>query len=194
MNEHNEATLKDHLEMTWAALVSTKKELDSLKDLRQKFDESEEKKQGLKKSMETCQAEIHYLTQALDSVNLNQREMMNDLKREMTDELERKMEEGLEKIANKAHTLKRRPSPTLRFNPDDIINEPSMSDVHQGPAETTPRRKIEVRVSDSSLSKLSLSQTREEPGKSFSPKEEIPFRTARSRFFVSRKSNSSSPG
>lgn len=192
MNEHNEAALEDHLEMTWAALVRTKKELDSLKDLRQKFDESEKKNQGLKKSMETCQAEIHHLTQAVESLrflNLSQSEMMK--------EMERKMEEGMEKLANKVRTFKRKPLPAVRFpfNTDEIINEPSMSDVHQRPAKTTPPCETVVHDNVSYLSKLRFYETLEEPAKSFSPQEdEIPFRVSKSRSSRIRETYLSSLG
>lgn len=96
MNDHNEATLEDHLEMAWGALVSTKIELDSLKDLRQKFHESEENNKELKKSMEACQDDILNLNHAVASLQLvtfKQREMMKDM--------EKKMEENVEKLASK---------------------------------------------------------------------------------------------
>ena len=145
MNDHNEATLEDHLEMAWAALVSTKRELDSLKDLRQKFHESEESNKGLKKSMEACQDEILNLTHAVASLQLvtfKQREMMKDM--------EKKMEENVEKLASKVRRsievgqvktqrtlVKRKPAP------GEVIYAPSLSDVRQGP----PRCNVEVNES-----------------------------------------------
>lgn len=141
MNAHNEATLEEHLEMAWAALVSTKRELDSLKDLRQKFDESEENNKGLKKSMEACQAEIRNLALAVESLQLvtfKQREMMKDM--------EKKIEENVEKLASKVRRsievgqmktqrtlVKRKPTP------GEVNYTPSLSDVRQGPTDTPLR-------------------------------------------------------
>ena len=141
--------MEDHLEMAWAALVSTKRELDSLKDLRQKFHESEENNKGLKKSMEACQDEILNLTHAVASlqmVTFKQREMMKDM--------EKKMEENVEKLASKVRRsievgqvktqrtlVKRKPAP------GEVIYAPSLSDVRQGPTDTPPRCKAEVNES-----------------------------------------------
>lgn len=147
MNDHNEATLEDHLEMAWAALVSTKRELDSLKDLRQKFHESEESNKELKKSMEACQDEILNLNHAVASLQLvtfNQREMMKDM--------EKKMEENVEKLASKVRRsievgqlktqrtlVKRKPTP------GEVIDAPSFDDVRKGATDTPLRCKGDVK-------------------------------------------------
>ncbi|XP_067054589.1 TNF receptor-associated factor 4-like isoform X2 [Acropora muricata] len=146
LNDHNEATLEDHLEMAWGALVSTKRELDSLKDLRQKFHESEENNKGLKKSMEACQDEILNLNHAVASlqlVTLKQREMMK--------EMEKKMEENVEKLASKVRRsievgqlktqrtlVKRKPTP------DEVSYAPSFDDVRKGATDTPGRCKSDV--------------------------------------------------
>lgn len=143
MNDHNEATLEDHLEMAWGALVSTKRELDSLKDLRQKFHESEENNKELKKSMEACQDEILNLNHAVASLQLvtfKQREMMKDM--------EKKMEENVEKLASKVRRsievgqlktqrtlVKRKPTP------GEVIYAPSFDDVRKGATDTPLRCK-----------------------------------------------------
>ena len=136
MNDHNEATLEDHLEMAWAALLSTKRELDSLKDLRQKFHESEESNKGLKKSIDACQDEIINLTAtvaSLQSATFKQREMMKDM--------EKKMEENVEKLASKVRLVgqlktqrtlvKRKPTP------GEVIYTRSLSDTGQGPTDSS---------------------------------------------------------
>lgn len=146
MNDHNEATLEDHLEMAWAALVSTKRELDSLKDLRQKFHESEENNKELKKSMEACQDEILNLTHAVASLQLvtcKQSEMMKDM--------EKKMEENVEKLASKVRRsievgqlktqrtlVKKKPTP------GEVKYESSFDDVRKGATDTPLRCKGDV--------------------------------------------------
>ena len=136
--------------MAWAALVSTKRELDSLKDLRQKFQESEENNKELKKSMEACQAEIVDLTHAVASLQLvtfKQREMMKDM--------EKKIEENVEKLASKVRRsievgqmktqrtlVKRKPTP------GEVNCAPSLSDVRQGPTDTLLRCNGKVEVNE----------------------------------------------
>ena len=69
--------MEDHLGMTWAALVSTKKELDSLKDLRQKFDASEEKNQRMKAEFYGLVREVQHLKSSDNEL----RKMMKDMKK-----------------------------------------------------------------------------------------------------------------
>ena len=63
--------------MAWAALVSTKKELHSLKDLRQKFDTSEENNQRMKAALDTLILEV----QRLRNSDIELRKMMKDMKK-----------------------------------------------------------------------------------------------------------------
>ena len=90
MNEHNEASVEDHLEMAWAAFLSTKKELDGLKDLRQKFDASEENNQRMKTSLAVCQAELNSLAlevQHLKNSDLELKKMMKDTKKKTAEDI-----------------------------------------------------------------------------------------------------------
>lgn len=168
--------MEDHLEMAWAAFVSTKRELDSLKDLRQKFDESEESNQSLKKSMEACQAEIDNLTvdvKSLQLVTLKQRVMMEGM--------EKKIEESMEMLASKVRrfievgqiktqrTLVKKQPVRPAFG--KITYAPSMTNVHERPAELPSGCKVEVNDSRNSLSNLRPNQSLEGPPKSFSAPE-----------------------
>ena len=63
--------------MAWAALVSTKKELDSLKDLRQKFDKLEENNLRMKAVLNSLIPEV----QRLRNSDIELRKMMKDMKR-----------------------------------------------------------------------------------------------------------------
>lgn len=84
--------MEDHLEMAWAAFASTKKELDRLKDLRQKFDESEENNQRMKTSLAVCQAELKNLAlevQHLKNADIELKKMMKDMKKKTTEDKEK---------------------------------------------------------------------------------------------------------
>lgn len=82
--------MEDHLEMAWAAFASTKKELDSLKDLRQKFDESEENNQRMKTSLAVCQAELNNLAlevQHLKNADIELKKMMKEMKKKTAEDV-----------------------------------------------------------------------------------------------------------
>ena len=95
MNEHNEATVEDHLEMVWAAFASKKKELDSFKDLGQKFDElekdnqrmkkkfdeSEKDNQKMKRSLVFCQAQLNSLAQEVQQLNEMKKKAAEDIEK-----------------------------------------------------------------------------------------------------------------
>lgn len=110
MNQHNEANVEDHLEMVWAAFGKMKKELDSLKDLRQKFDESEENNQMMKKSLAVYQAEFSGLAQAiqyLKQADIEQKNMMKEMKK--------KTAEDMAKLARKVQPPEKRSLPCQRY-------------------------------------------------------------------------------
>lgn len=78
------------MEMAWAAFVGTKKELDSLKDLRQKFDASEKNNQRMKTSLEVCQAELNSLAQEvqhLKNSDIELKKMMKDTKKKTAEDI-----------------------------------------------------------------------------------------------------------
>ncbi|KAJ7355988.1 hypothetical protein OS493_027382 [Desmophyllum pertusum] len=64
LNEHMDASIDDHLELTWSSLVATKQELDSMKDLPQKFHEVQEDNQKLRESVADCHEKIRDLSLA----------------------------------------------------------------------------------------------------------------------------------
>ena len=82
--------MEDHLEMAWAAFASTKRELDSLRDLRQKFDESEENNQRMKMSLAVCQAELNNLAlevQHLKNADIELKKMMKEMKKKTAEDI-----------------------------------------------------------------------------------------------------------
>ena len=86
LNDHIEASVDEHLEMTWSSLVATKQELDSMKDLRQKFQKVQESNQKLAEAVTDCREEIRDLTltvKNLEMKNIQQEKQMEGLGRKI---------------------------------------------------------------------------------------------------------------
>ena len=84
LNDHIEASVDDHLELTWSSLVVAKQELDNMKDLRQKFHEIEEVNQKLTESVADSREEIRDLTMTVKSLeiqNIQLSKRMEDMER-----------------------------------------------------------------------------------------------------------------
>lgn len=91
------------MEMVWAAFASTKKELDSLKDLRQNFEVSELNNLRMKSSLTLCQSQLSSLArevQHLKNADIEQKKMMKDMKK--------KTAEDIEKLTSMVQPLERR--------------------------------------------------------------------------------------
>ena len=86
LNEHIEASVDDHLELTWSSLVVAKQELDNMKDLRQKFHEIQEVNQKLTGSVADSREEVRDLTltvKSLEIQNIQLKKWMEDKARKM---------------------------------------------------------------------------------------------------------------
>ena len=75
LNDHIEANVDDHLELTWPSLVVAKQELDSMKYMPQKFHEIQEVNQKLTESVADSREQIRDLT----NIQLSKR--MEDMER-----------------------------------------------------------------------------------------------------------------
>ena len=78
--------MDDHLEMTWCSLVETKQELDSMRDLRQKFHKVDEVNQKMVESNARCRVEIKDLSVAVKNLkmeNTQQNKSIEDLSLEL---------------------------------------------------------------------------------------------------------------
>ncbi|XP_068698449.1 TNF receptor-associated factor 4-like [Montipora foliosa] len=75
LNDHIDASVDDHLEMTWSALVDTKQDLDGMKDLQQ----------NVLKSLADCKAEIRNLSQEVENLKI-----VNTVQNKRIKEMERK--------------------------------------------------------------------------------------------------------
>ena len=81
LNDHIEASVDDHLELTWSSLADTRQELDNMKDLQQKFYQMQDLNQKLTDSMAHCREEVRDLTLAVKSLeiqNIQQKKWMED--------------------------------------------------------------------------------------------------------------------
>lgn len=85
LNDHIEASVDDHLELTWSSLVVAKHELDNMKDLRKKFHEIQEVNQKLTESVADSREEIRDLTLTVKSL-----EIQNIQLKKSTEDTERK--------------------------------------------------------------------------------------------------------
>ena len=84
LNDHIEASVDDHLELTWSLLADTRQELDNMKDLQQKFYQMQDLNQKLTDSMAHCREEVRDLTLAVKSLeiqNIQQKKWMEDMTR-----------------------------------------------------------------------------------------------------------------
>ena len=84
LNDHIEASVDDHLELTWSSLADTRQELDNMKDLQQKFYQMQDLNQKLTDSMAHCREEVRDLTLAVKSLeiqNIQQKKWMEDMTR-----------------------------------------------------------------------------------------------------------------
>ena len=82
-----EASVDDHLEMTWSSLVQTKEELDNM---RQKCHEVQEVNQKMAVSFGACRTEIRVLSMAVKNLELEnkkQKKMMEDMAKKTEREL-----------------------------------------------------------------------------------------------------------
>ena len=99
LNDHIEASVEEHLELTWSSLAATKQELDNMKDLQQTLHQMQEANQKLTESMADSREEVQNLTLAMKNLemrNIQQRKWMEDMVRKMAKEmksLENKMVE-----------------------------------------------------------------------------------------------------
>ena len=87
LNDHMEASVDDHLEMTWSSLVQAKEELDNM---RQKFYEVQEANQKMAESFGACRAEIRGLSLKVENLeleNIVQKKMIEDMARKTSKEL-----------------------------------------------------------------------------------------------------------
>ena len=105
--------MEDHLEMVWAAFASTKKELGSFKDLRQKFDElekdnqrmkkkfdeSEKDNQRMKRSLAFCQAQLNSLAQEVQQLNDIKKKAAEDIEK-LTSIISRLQRLGIRRLLN----------------------------------------------------------------------------------------------
>ena len=86
LNDHIEASVEEHLELTWSSLVVTKQELDKMKYLPQKFHEIQEVNQTLTESMAASRQEVRDLTltvKSLEIENIRLNNWMEDMTRKM---------------------------------------------------------------------------------------------------------------
>ena len=86
LNDHIEASVEEHLELTWSSLVVAKQELDNMKDLQQNFYEIQEVNQKLTESMAASREEIRDLTltvKSLEIENIQLKKWMEDMTRKM---------------------------------------------------------------------------------------------------------------
>lgn len=127
LNDHLEASVEDHLELTWSSLADTKQELDNMKDLRQKFHQMHEDNQKLTESLADSREEVRNLTlemKKLEMQNIQQRKWMEGTVGKMAREmktLEKKMVE-FKATRNDEETDKRRvliKPPSLRVCSDN---------------------------------------------------------------------------
>ena len=84
LNDHIEASVEDHLELTWSSLVAAKQELDNMKDLRQKFHEIQKVNQKLTESVADSREEVRDLTltvKSLEIQNIQLKKWMEDMAR-----------------------------------------------------------------------------------------------------------------
>lgn len=99
LNDHIEASVGEHLELTWSSLAATKQELDNMKDLQQTVHQMQEANQKLTESVADSREEVQNLTLAMKNLemrNIQQRKWMEDMVRKMAKEmksLENKMVE-----------------------------------------------------------------------------------------------------
>jgi len=99
LNDHIEASVEDHLELTWSSLAATKQELNNMKDLRQTLHQMQEVNQKLTESVADSREEVQRLTLAMKNLemqNIQQKKWMEDMVRKMAREmksLENKMVE-----------------------------------------------------------------------------------------------------
>ena len=115
--------MDDHLEMTWCSLVETKQELDSMRDLRQKFHKVDEVNQKMVESNARCRVEIKDLSVAVKNLkieNTQQNKSIEDsslelrhLKMENT-QLKKVIEDLSKKTTQKIRSMEGR---VLRFPP-----------------------------------------------------------------------------
>jgi len=137
LNDHLEASVEDHLELTWSSLADTREELDNMKDLRQKFHQMHEDNQKLTESLADSRGEVRNLTlemKKLEMRNIQQRKWMEETVGKMAREmktLEKKMVE-FKASRNGEETDKRR-VPITSLNPrsrvcsDNFLVEPRRS-------------------------------------------------------------------
>ncbi|XP_078371051.1 TNF receptor-associated factor 6-like isoform X1 [Oculina patagonica] len=92
LNDHIEASIDGHLELTWSSLDATKQELESMKDLRQKFNEVLEVNQKLTETVTDCHGQVQNLSLAVKSlqdVNVQQQKQAAIMAKKMSRERER---------------------------------------------------------------------------------------------------------
>ena len=83
LNDHIEASIDGHLELTWSSLVDAKQELDKMKYLQPKFHEIQEVNQKLTESMAASRQEVRDLTltvKSLEIANIQLKKWMEDTK------------------------------------------------------------------------------------------------------------------
>ena len=106
LNDHIEASVEDHLELTWSSLVVAKQEIDNMKDLRQKFHETQEVNKKLTESVADSREEVRDLTltvKNLEIQNIQLKKWMEDIARKM----EKKMlTESMEDTRKEVRALK----------------------------------------------------------------------------------------
>lgn len=89
--------MDDHLEMTWSSLVQTKRDLNNMKDVQQKFQEVQEINSKMSESLEKmtefvadCRAEIRDLSLAVKTLrveNIQQKKLIEDMARKTAKEI-----------------------------------------------------------------------------------------------------------
>jgi len=137
LNDHLEASVEDHLELTWSSLADTRQELDNMKDLRQNFHQMHEDNQKLTESLADSREEVRNLTlemKKLEMQNIQQRKWMEEAVGKMAREmkaLEKKMVE-FKATRNDEETGKRRVlikplNPPPRVCSDNLLVEPRRS-------------------------------------------------------------------
>ena len=89
LNDHIEASVEDHLELTWSSLVVAKQEIDNMKDLRQKFHETQEVNQKLTESVAVSREEVRDLTLTVKSL-----EIQNIQLKKVTEDMAKKTAKG----------------------------------------------------------------------------------------------------
>ena len=109
LNDHMEASVDDHLEMTWSSLVQAKEELDNMRhkfhdlqevnqkmakerqeDNQKMLDVIQEVNQNMEKAFEDCLAEIRNLLLGVKNIeleNVGHKKMMEDMARKTGKEL-----------------------------------------------------------------------------------------------------------